>query len=724
MGLAIVALGWARPAEWATESLRLRLRERWSPPPHEALLLMAIDDESIKAARQWPFPRPLHGHVLDLLGRDASARPAAVAWDILFVDPSFDPAYDDDMAQRLDATPYPVVLGATTTGDAQKPGLKSQDLPPADLVPLARVSAQPSLATLPDQYGGLLPIPVFLARTQPAFLDANADSDGIVRRLPLLRRVGDEVYPSLVLGSLIAYWQLTPADIEIELGRAVTLRRPAPAPPVRIPVDAQGLFTVNYRYEQAGAHTVMPTLGYYKIYDHLINRFEAEDLSYALPPTGGKLILVGLTATGTSDISASPLRGQSAKVLIHLNALDNILKGDYLRHWPTWPLLGALLALGLGAAWVLDRHGYAAYACVAPALLLVASALVALALLAGNLMIPLAAAAGAYLLQQGAFTTLKIREEQARRARIRGMFATYVAPALVDQMIKSGEEPKLGGVEAVITQYFSDIEAFSSFSEKLSPPQLVELMNEYLTACSDIVKAEGGTVDKYIGDAVVAIFGAPLTLPGHGHRAAVAALRVHRRCAELRAKWRHEAETGAKPWPDIVLNMRTRIGLNHGPAVVGNMGSQDRFNYTMMGDNVNLAARMESGAKSYGVYTMVTEAVVIACRAEQPDAVLFRPLDKIIVKGRSLPVSIYEAVALGEDITDNLRACVAHYEQGLARYYAQDWVGARGHFHRSIDLEAHAKNNPSRVMLERIQILETSAPFGTAWDGVWRMTSK
>jgi adenylate cyclase len=319
---------------------------------------------------------------------------------------------------------------------------------------------------------------------------------------------------------------------------------------------------------------------------------------------------------------------------------------------------------------------------------------------------------------------LKVREEQAKRDRIRGMFATYVAPALVSRMVESGEEPRLGGVEEEITAYFSDIESFSSFSEKLSPTQLVELMNEYLSACTDIVQAEGGTLDKYIGDALVAMYGAPLVLPNHGHRAVVAALRVHRRCDELRAKWK--AEQAQKGWPDIVTNLQTRIGLNMGRAVVGNMGSHTRFNYTMMGDTVNLAARMESGAKAYGVYTLVTESVVEASRRAEPDAVLFRPLDRIIVKGRSQPVAVFEAMALRADAEASggrMAECAARFSAGLERYYARDWDGAREQFERSLGLEVHAKNNPSKVMLKRVEFMRANPP-GPGWDGVWTMESK
>jgi adenylate cyclase len=293
-------------------------------------------------------------------------------------------------------------------------------------------------------------------------------------------------------------------------------------------------------------------------------------------------------------------------------------------------------------------------------------------------------------------------------------------------MVDSGEEPKLGGVEEVITAYFSDIQSFSSFSEKLQPAPLVELMNEYLTACTDIVQAEGGTLDKYIGDAVVAMYGAPLVLPDHAHRACVAALRVHKRVGELRNKWRSEGEK----WPDIVHRLQTRIGLNTGPAVVGNMGSHTRFNYTMMGDNVNIAARMESGAKSWGVFSMCTETTRAECERVEAGRVIFRALGRIVVKGRAQPLPIYEMTALAEDATDKTRECIAIFERGLARYYERDWEGAVALFRTSDALEAHGRRrapvpetNPSQVYIAISEAYRLEPP-PPGWDGVYHMKEK
>ena len=251
-------------------------------------------------------------------------------------------------------------------------------------------------------------------------------------------------------------------------------------------------------------------------------------------------------------------------------------------------------------------------------------------------------------------------------------------------------------------------------------------MNEYLTACTDIVQAEGGTLDKYIGDAVVAIYGAPLALPDHPHRACIAALRVHKRVNELREKWKHEGEK----WPEIVHNLQTRIGLNTGPAVVGNMGSHTRFNYTMMGDNVNIAARMESGAKSWGVYTMCTESTRSECERIEAGRVVFRQLGRIVVKGRTQPLPIHELVSLVEDVTDPVRECIAIFEQGLAKYFARDWDGAIALFNRCEALEPNglgrapgSTSNPSLVYIKIAEGYRIHPP-APDWEGVYEMKEK
>jgi adenylate cyclase len=711
-----------RRLEWLTEEFRLKAREQWAMlPPTGEVMLLAVDEETLATQKQWPFLRSVHGQLMEFLGKAPEVRPAVMSWDFVFTEETYDPKLDAMFADPLGATGYPILMGAFTDPAAR--GIFSQGKAATTLgLTKPLVLPEDVVRALPDMGGMQIPILPLLKTTRFMLLDADADEDGVIRKIPLIVRVGDRVFPGLAMSTLMTYWHAGPDKLDVKLGDRIIVRTAQGEQ--RIPIDERGFYHLNYRYEMRseGVTEGIPVASYQKTLDELYPWAAFGDAMPKLS-VSGKILVVGQTATGLTDIGPSPLRSQSGKVLVHLNAIENILRGDYLTRLPAWPGLVLVLAVGLAASWILDgKRGY--YYGVVGVLLVLGAAGSWGLLVAANLMVPLAVPLVAFGVQQAAVTMLKIREEQANRDRIRGMFATYVSPALVDKMVKSGEEPKLGGVEEEITAYFSDIEKFSSFSEQLNPQQLVELMNEYLTACTDIVQAEGGTLDKYIGDAVVAMYGAPLVLPNHGHRAVVAALRVHRRCDELRAKWK--SEQVEKGWPDIVTNLQTRIGLNVGRAVVGNMGSHTRFNYTMMGDTVNLAARMESGAKAYGVYTLVTESVVEASRKAEPESVLFRPLDRIVVQGRTQPVAVFEAMALRADAEatgGRMAECVAIFAEGLAKYYAQDWAGARTLFARSVELEVHHKNNPSKVMLERVALMQAHPPAAD-WDGVWRMTSK
>jgi adenylate cyclase len=441
------------------------------------------------------------------------------------------------------------------------------------------------------------------------------------------------------------------------------------------------------------------------------------------------IVLIGPVDVLLQDLSRTSFDDRPVpQVGVHGNLLKTLVSGEYLRRPPGWAGDALVLGLALGAAGLAGAGGRRALLSKFAALLLVAAYVAAGFALFDrfHLILPLVAPAGAALSTSFAALLWQVVEEQKQKRRIKGMFGTYLSPQLVERMVESGEEPRLGGHEAEITAYFSDIQSFSAFSEQLPPGRLVDLMNEYLTACTDIVQEEGGTLDKYIGDAVVAMFGAPISLPDHAYRACVAAARVQAKLAELRERWRAEGET----WPEIVREMRTRVGLNTGTAVIGNMGSRTRFSYTMMGDNVNLASRMESGAKSFGAYTMVTEATRRACEEHGGDRVVFRMLGRIAVVGRRQPVPVYEVLGLREHVAAETLACAETFAKAWERFAARDWSGARALFSESARLEpgqpgkgSGVKTNPSLVYLRLVEEYERNPP-PSDWDGVHRLAEK
>tara|TARA_Y100000588_G_scaffold261145_1_gene275711 strand:+ start:552 stop:3125 length:2574 start_codon:yes stop_codon:yes gene_type:complete len=308
--------------------------------------------------------------------------------------------------------------------------------------------------------------------------------------------------------------------------------------------------------------------------------------------------------------------------------------------------------------------------------------------------------------------------EQKDKRFLKSTFGTYISPDLIDQMYEDKQEPKLGGDEGFHTAFFTDIQSFSAFSEKLSATELVELLVEYLTDMTNILLEERGTLDKYIGDAIVAFYGAPVPVVDHEYRACLTAIKMQRSLAELRDKWRGEGDR----WPEIVHNMQNRIGINTGSMVTGNMGSAMRMNYTMMGDTVNLAARLEASAKQYGVYIQVAEETYKACK----DQFIWRDLDYVVVMGKSEPAQVYELIDEAGKMPKGYNNILKSYHEALELYKSQEWKKALEAFKASDELEdmfPGRKTNPSRIYIPRCEFYLDNPP-GHDWNGSWALTSK
>ncbi len=307
--------------------------------------------------------------------------------------------------------------------------------------------------------------------------------------------------------------------------------------------------------------------------------------------------------------------------------------------------------------------------------------------------------------------------EQNDKKFLKETFGTYISPEVLDKMYEEHQAPQLGGVQGYHTAFFSDIQNFSSFSEALEPERMVSLMNEYLTAMTEVILQNKGTLDKYIGDAIVAFYGAPVFVDSQEKKACETALQMQEKLEVLRKKWQSEDN-----WPSIVLSMQHRIGLNSGEMVTGNMGSNIRMNYTMMGDTVNLAARLESSAKQYGIYNFVGHRIYEKAK----DDYVFRFLDFTRVKGKNIPVKVYELVNRKNMIKKKTLDLVNEFEIGMDLYFQQKWDKALEQFKKSEKMEDHFESRnttPSAVFIKRCKLFKSNPP-GEDWDGVWTMTSK
>jgi adenylate cyclase len=562
-------------------------------------------------------------------------------------------------------------------------------------------------------------------------VDYGYGRDATPRWVPLFAHSAGPTFYNI--GLRLALIDLGLDDSAIQIGPdKIELARPDGTTAASIPLQEHQLLEINWFSTWSGPgsdpHTSLADVMLYRkdlSSENENERLEAKKFFSVFENT---IVLVGPTDPLLQDLAPTPFdQTPVPKVSVHANVLKTIRSGLFLRHLPEGMNIALAFLLTLAVASLAVAGGV-------KGIRYKIFAVVVLGVFVGfafemfsdyHLVLQMAAPLGSAFTASFAVVGWQLVLEEKQKGRIKGMFSTYLAPSLVNRMVESGEDPQLGGHEEVITAYFSDIQAFSTFSELMPPSQLVELMNEYLTVCTDIIQEESGTLDKYIGDAVVAIFGAPVMLEDHAYRACLTTLRVQQRIDDLREKWR--SETGK--WPEVVHNLRARLGLNTGPAIIGNMGSRTRFSYTMMGDNVNLAARMESGAKSLGVYIMVTESTRLACEKYGGDKIVFRYLDRIVVKGRKQPVPVFEVVGLREKLLPSTTECLGIYSQGIERYLAQDWDAAVQYFTQSAALELHqphvrgVETNPSHVLINRCAYMKEHPP-GADWDGVYVMKEK
>jgi adenylate cyclase len=518
------------------------------------------------------------------------------------------------------------------------------------------------------------------------------DPDGSVRSVPLIISCRDTYYAPLAVQALRAYTRKMPApDIAVDTGvLKIDFGKQLSAP-----TNKTGGFMVNYR----GPGRTFPHISITDILHHRVPPETFKD----------KIVLVGATAIGIYDVRVTPFDNLFPGPEIHANAIDNILHQDFLLR-PDWAVmfdLAAIVLIGLTLGLLLPRvralPGTAVVVGLFVSYLLLCQYLFSHLGYCLNIVYPSATLILVYV----SLTAYKYLTEERKKKFIKDAFSTYLAPSVVEQLIKSPDKLVLGGEGRIITAFFSDVQEFTAISEALTPEEVVELLNEFLTEMTDIILGYEGTIDKFEGDAIIAFFGAPNILEDHAARACRACIDMQKRLAELRAKW----EVEKRP------PLKMRIGLNTGSAVVGNMGSRNKMDYTMMGDTVNTAARLEGVNKVYGTYTMISDATYIPAK----NGIFVRQLDSVNVVGKEGPVGVYELLGYPDEIDDVLRSVVESYTQGLNAYRNQDWDEAMRSF--SAALSANPHDGPSQTMLSRCKAFKVTPP-GKDWDGAFVMTTK
>jgi adenylate cyclase len=568
------------------------------------------------------------------------------------------------------------------------------------LPPLIRQSEYPlirkprSLRQVPH-----LPRPFFMKGNIPTIANAGKafgffnmvpDIDGVVRSVPLVMEYRGYYLPPLSLQTLRYAGDPDRWILHLEEFGVAGIQRAEQW----IPTTEMGFFYINYRGKQG----TFPWISAVDVLRHRVDPSRIRD----------KIVLIGAVATGIFDLRVTPLSAIFPGVEIHANIIDNLIEGDYIIR-PEWAALMDLLFLllmGMVLGWAYPR--------MRP----VSGGIVMLALFVGNLYVnSWVMARWGYWLNViypslliplsflGVSLFRYIHEEREKR-KIKGAFQFYVTPAVVNEILKDPKALRLGGEQKVLTVLFSDIRGFTSISESLSPERLVHLLNEYLTEMTGVVFRYGGTLDKYIGDALMAIYGAPLPQEDHPLKACQTALDMMDELKALQKKW----EDQGMPRIDI------GIGINTGEMVVGNMGSAKRFDYTVIGDSVNLASRLEGLNKAYGTHILISEFTEERVRGE----FLCREVDWVRVKGKAKPVRIYEILGR-RGVPAEDEGWLPDFEEGLALYREREWIRAEECFQRVLD--KRPEDPPSLLYVERCRHLRRFPP-PAHWDGVFEWEVK
>jgi adenylate cyclase len=722
---AAVAVRWLDP--FFVQALRLisfDVYQRVAPQRFDPALpvrVVDIDEASIAKVGQWPWPRTVMADLTRKLGAKGAS---AIAFDVMF--PEADRTSLEEVAKRLAPeqasrlqgalagvpendlifaealAQTPSVIGMTLTAGTNTSAYKSKAGFAA-----AGDDPRPFLASFTGATGNL-PILTEAAKGIGA-LNWTPDRDQVLRRVPLIYRLGGQYVPSLAAEALrIAQGASTyvlkssNASGESAFGRATGLNH-IRIGDIEVPTDAQGAIWMKFR--ASDPESFIPA---WKV---LAGEVPEDEIS-------GRIMLIGTSAPGLLDLRATPIDPVLPGVEVISMMIEHIVGGQNLTRPDYAPALEEAIILVLGAMLALVFARVPARSAALIGFVTVAGLFLCgwLAYRYGNLLIDPLYPALALMLLVGAATFHIYRRVELQRGEIRGAFGRYVAPQVVEQLIANPDRLELGGEVREITLMFCDVRNFTSISETMNAHELTTFINELLTPLSETILDHRGTIDKYIGDSIMAFWNAPLDEPEHALLAAQAVLGMAARIPELNRHWQEQAEAAGNKF----MPVRIGIGINTGNCCVGNLGSTQRFDYSAIGDEVNLAARLEGLSKLYGVTAIASERTV-----EQLKDIRVLELDLVRVKGRTQPTRIYTFLDLmGGGKAEELPALQAEF---LSAYRKQEWdraesVMKRTHSHLRV-LGISELDSYYQLFASRIAVFRKNSPSAD-WDGAFTALEK
>jgi adenylate cyclase len=628
------------------------------------IVLVSIGERDIEILGRWPWPRKYHSDLIEILN---SYGAKIIGYDILFCEPDKDdPESDACLATTLEES-----------GNVCLPmafGVEGKDRP--DLLPL------PCLKKASAGMG---------------FVNVLPDEDGIVRRMP------PKLNDCWALGLELAFRALGIEDQALEFipNKSLTLR-PKNGEMISIPLDSDNRILLN----QAGNTMDWRWLHFVQIIKAFMEDQKGGKPSVDLSFLKGKIVLVGSTHAGMPDIIETPFGKSSYGVELHASIINSVLQRNFLRPLSARTDIIIYFAIIFGTVLVLRRYhalkGGLVSAAIFLAFIWIAYVLFSKFHIWIKVVKPIFGLLGVYL--TGLiyyFIKVERKEREVRKA-----FRHYVSPAVVSEIIKEPEKLKLGGDTKELTILFSDIRGFTTFSEEVSPDLLGEMLNEYFSSMTSSIFAHGGTLDKFIGDAIMALYGAPLGLPDHPLKGCLSALSMFSNLKQLNAKWGGE---GKDPF-DI------GIGLNTGTVKVGNFGSRERFNYTVIGPDVNLASRLEALTKSYGVDIIISDSTY----KRVGQKMLCRPLDVVYVKGSKRATEIFELIGEKGDLPRETKEKVQTFRTCLDLFYERRWQETQQSLVEFLD--RFPNDRPAQIFQERARRFMKNPPPDD-WDGVFAKTT-
>jgi adenylate cyclase len=601
--------------------------------------------------------------------------------------------YDDIFAAKMKGRK--VVLGYTFSSDAPEFAPK-KGLLPQPVLPPGTFSGRNVGITSWNGYTANLG-ELQRAAASAGHFNPWTDDDGITRRVPMLAEYNGAYYEPLSLAVVRTLLDLPSVKPDFLDGGASTNYaglEELQVGPYRIPVDERVSTLVPYRGHRG-------SFNYIPIVDVLNERVDVAELR-------GKIALVGTTAPGLLDLRAAPVDSVYPGVEVHANLIAGILDQN-IKHRPAYAAgaeFALLLMAGLVMALLLPFLSPFISTMITALVLFIVVATNVIVFHYGHVVLPLATGLVMLLLLFTFNMAYGFFVEARSKRQITGLFGQYVAPELVEEMAKDPEKVSVEGESREMTVLFTDVRGFTTISEGLDPKALSQLMNAFLTPLTEVIYEHRGTIDKYIGDCIMAFWGAPLPDPMHARNGIVAALAMQQKLADLRPEFK------AKNWPEVHIG----VGLNTGRMSVGNMGSKIRYAYTVMGDAVNLASRLEGITKEYGADIIVGEDTQRAV-----SDVVFREIDRVRVKGKDVAVTIFEPVGLQGQVDRGKLEEIELFHRALQSYRGQNWDMAEKQLAGLQTLAPESKL--CKTFLQRIAFLRANPP-GKDWDGAFTFETK